>query len=235
MKNVFRLHSQITKFMGPTRGPHGSCRSHMGPMLASWPLLSGLSFRNTPVAQWQLISFPVEDKNPFILHNQYCIHWWLFASAGNQRPCYWRVLRNIPVSFTERLINCFCCYVTPLVRMDINHKLICKKYPPLNSWKHLGATQIWWKHYMNFHSSLILDWLCNTLVSSFDQGSWHLCLNSATSLDCSFGPEHGLLTAWGFMTISVTLRLQPIPMAIKLNCPWHIKTGSCETATFHNS
>ena len=32
---------QITKFMGPTWGPPGSCRPQMGPMLAPWTLLSG--------------------------------------------------------------------------------------------------------------------------------------------------------------------------------------------------
>ena len=34
--------SQIAKFMGPTWGPPGSCRPQMGPMLASWTLVSGL-------------------------------------------------------------------------------------------------------------------------------------------------------------------------------------------------
>ena len=33
--------TQITKFMGPTWGPPGSCRSQMGPMLAPWTFLSG--------------------------------------------------------------------------------------------------------------------------------------------------------------------------------------------------
>ena len=33
--------SQIARFMGPTWGPHGSCRPHVGPMLAPWTLLSG--------------------------------------------------------------------------------------------------------------------------------------------------------------------------------------------------
>ena len=32
--------SQIAKFMGPTRGPPGSSRPQMGPMLAPWTLLS---------------------------------------------------------------------------------------------------------------------------------------------------------------------------------------------------
>ena len=32
--------TQIAKFMGPTRGPPGSCRPQMGPVLAPWTLLS---------------------------------------------------------------------------------------------------------------------------------------------------------------------------------------------------
>ena len=35
------VYSQITKFMGPTWGPPGSCRPQMGPMLAPWTLLAG--------------------------------------------------------------------------------------------------------------------------------------------------------------------------------------------------
>ena len=34
---------QVARFMGPTWGPPGSCRSQMGPMLAPWTLLSGRS------------------------------------------------------------------------------------------------------------------------------------------------------------------------------------------------
>ena len=35
--------SQITRFMGPTWGPPGSCRPQMDPMLVPWTLLSGVS------------------------------------------------------------------------------------------------------------------------------------------------------------------------------------------------
>ena len=35
------VHTQITKFMGPTWGPPGSCRPQMGPMLVPWTLLPG--------------------------------------------------------------------------------------------------------------------------------------------------------------------------------------------------
>ena len=44
-RNVFlpiSMGSQIAKFMGPTRGPPGSCRPQMGPMWAPWTLLSGI-------------------------------------------------------------------------------------------------------------------------------------------------------------------------------------------------
>ena len=37
-------HQEVTqkaKFMGPTWGPHGSCRPGVGPMLAPWTLVSG--------------------------------------------------------------------------------------------------------------------------------------------------------------------------------------------------
>ena len=37
------LTSQIAKFMVPTRGPPGSCRPQMGPMLAPWTLLLWMS------------------------------------------------------------------------------------------------------------------------------------------------------------------------------------------------
>ena len=40
--HLFQQWSQITKFMGPTWGPPGSCRPQMGPMLAPWTLLSGI-------------------------------------------------------------------------------------------------------------------------------------------------------------------------------------------------
>ena len=40
--------SQITKFMGPSWGPPGSCRPQMGPMLAPWTLLSGTYQSITP-------------------------------------------------------------------------------------------------------------------------------------------------------------------------------------------
>ena len=38
---MFEQHTQIAKFMEPTWGPSGSCRTQMGPMLAPWTLLSG--------------------------------------------------------------------------------------------------------------------------------------------------------------------------------------------------
>ena len=41
--------SQIAKFMGPSWGPPGSCRPHMGLMLVSWTLLSGVAKGHAPL------------------------------------------------------------------------------------------------------------------------------------------------------------------------------------------
>ena len=38
---LYKLFSQIAKFMGPTWGPPGSCQPQMGQMLAPWTLMSG--------------------------------------------------------------------------------------------------------------------------------------------------------------------------------------------------
>ena len=38
----YGISSQIARFMGPTWGPPGSCRSQMGPILSLWALLSGI-------------------------------------------------------------------------------------------------------------------------------------------------------------------------------------------------
>ena len=43
IKCVLPKLSQIAKFMVPTWGPPGSCRPQLGPMLAPWTLLSGVS------------------------------------------------------------------------------------------------------------------------------------------------------------------------------------------------
>ena len=39
---ICALRSQITKLMGPTWGPSGSCRPQTGPMLSPWTFLSGV-------------------------------------------------------------------------------------------------------------------------------------------------------------------------------------------------
>ena len=44
--------SQIAKFIGPTWGPPGSCRPQMGPILARWTLLSGVTTDHRPTYSW---------------------------------------------------------------------------------------------------------------------------------------------------------------------------------------
>ena len=53
------IKAQISKFMGPTWGPPGSCRPQMGPMLAPWILLSGESTPDLII----LITIPMASPN----------------------------------------------------------------------------------------------------------------------------------------------------------------------------
>ena len=55
---------QITKFIGPTWGPPGSCRTQMGPMLAPWTLLSGAIRHNSVMTYWSMGKSP-----PFHMHD----------------------------------------------------------------------------------------------------------------------------------------------------------------------
>ena len=47
-RGLLWIDTQIAKFMGPTRGPPGSCRPQMGPMAVPWTLLSGHMSRTWP-------------------------------------------------------------------------------------------------------------------------------------------------------------------------------------------
>ena len=40
-RSLYGVTTQITSFVWPTWGPPGSCRPHLGPMLAPWTLLLG--------------------------------------------------------------------------------------------------------------------------------------------------------------------------------------------------
>ena len=63
----YRVVSQITRFMGPTWDPPGSCRPQMGPMLAPWTLLLGVSHQ-----WWINISF----DSGLVLARYYQEKWW---------------------------------------------------------------------------------------------------------------------------------------------------------------
>ena len=50
--------TQIAKFTWPTWDPPGSCRPHVGPILAPWTLLSGWSCRKSPARCLCIVVFP---------------------------------------------------------------------------------------------------------------------------------------------------------------------------------
>ena len=102
---VALITSQRTKFMGPTWGPPGSYRPQMGPMLATWTLLSGIYLID---AKSFPLSFHITTSHDipchqylylFPLHNGQHIHlmtnhrggygWctWLSCLQRTNRPC----------------------------------------------------------------------------------------------------------------------------------------------------
>ena len=79
--------SQIAKFMGPTWGPPGSCRSQMGPMLTPWTLLSGVLFRSA-------------DVNP-----SFMAQWWVTGEWLTRMPPLWAE-KTILQRLGDWLITC---------------------------------------------------------------------------------------------------------------------------------
>ena len=52
--------SLIARFMGPTWGPSGADRTHVGPMLAPWTLISGISYQKL---HWQSCGLTSHKRN----------------------------------------------------------------------------------------------------------------------------------------------------------------------------
>ena len=75
---------QMTRFVGPTQDPPGSCRPHMGPMLAPWTLLSGSwlwlwEFLTNKLIKLSLTYFLLPTHKNIIQNTQLFVHeksWW---------------------------------------------------------------------------------------------------------------------------------------------------------------
>ena len=76
---VIRL---ITRFMGPTWGLSGADRTHVGPMLAPWALLSGYTFycATLPIQQnlFEIIYWKEDDLKTVSVLPVMHPHWWIY-------------------------------------------------------------------------------------------------------------------------------------------------------------
>ena len=93
LEGVVRLccPSHIAKFMGPTWGLHGSCRTQMGPMWAPWTLLSGLSclYENLLVACFCRHNHFAHDD--VIKWNHFPRYWpFVWSPVNSPRKGQWR-------------------------------------------------------------------------------------------------------------------------------------------------
>ena len=78
--------TQIAKYMGPTWGPPGSCRPQMGPMLASWTLLSGNIVSDLQIFKFEMTkrfykSIIFCTQNKIVLH----LNWTLLPFCGKDQ------------------------------------------------------------------------------------------------------------------------------------------------------
>ena len=85
--------SQITKFMGPTWGPPGSCRPQMGPMLAPWTLLLGLVMMEAGHGFTFCITDPLCEESTS--------YWWILPTKGQ----WCRTLMFFYVISPDKLLN----------------------------------------------------------------------------------------------------------------------------------
>ena len=83
--------SLIARFMGPTWGPSGADRPHVGPMLAPWTLLSG------------------------IVCAAFCWRWQMWQNKKKTRLCLWNMVvqSNLYKQKLFQKIYCrvLCCYI----------------------------------------------------------------------------------------------------------------------------
>ena len=78
--------SLIAKFMGPTWGPSGADRTQVGPMLATWTLLSGMSGKIPSLLVCHKIIYHL------LLVGCFQVHYQLHENSSISYSCWWIVL-----------------------------------------------------------------------------------------------------------------------------------------------
>ena len=176
------LQSQIAKFMGPTWGPHGSCRPQIGPMLAPWTLLSGLWTHligrvyikiEAVLILKQFLCVLVEDSH--LRTDPACVGGVQDTCPGNGGT--WRLWRNIirmTSQWTHWCLNSPASrlFTHPFVEAHIKENIkaprhwLCEGNSPVTgefpSQKVSNAeiVSIWWRHYDKYRwLSAKLQWL----------------------------------------------------------------------------
>ena len=104
----FTSNTQITRFMWPTWGPSGSCRSQMGPVLTPWTLLSGTTGREQKPFN-SLFWF----RNP-CHHHWYHINYFVYSSNAPSSSAILACSCNTLHCITNLQINTLAEYICPM-------------------------------------------------------------------------------------------------------------------------
>ena len=119
--------TQIAKFMGPTWGPHGSCRPHVSPELAPWTLLSGkLIIHNT--GSDICLTYQTQNKIFVQLYTTVCPFWLEMCLCGSIKCVYvsWSMLSIMTSSNVNifRVTGHLCGEFNIFVDLRLNNGLV---------------------------------------------------------------------------------------------------------------
>ena len=186
---------QMTRFVGPTQDPPGSCRPHMGPMLAPWTLLSGSwlwlwEFLTNKLIKLSLTYFLFPTHKNIIQNTQLLVHeksWWHhqmetfstllalcagYSPVSSEIPAQRPVTRSFDVFFDLHLIKQLSKHLWGWWFETLSHTL----------WRHCN---VWLDSLTYFTISIATIWAYPDLLSqnltqtSYIYSSicpWKLCL-----------------------------------------------------------
>ena len=94
------LPSLIARFMGPTWGPHGSCRPQMGPILAHEPFYMGYGVtRPQWVKHSQVAKIHSQGRHEYPLYIESI--WWQLITSWDKEPGPWFNIKMSSYQYRE--------------------------------------------------------------------------------------------------------------------------------------
>ena len=118
-----KLPALIVKFMGPAWGTPGANRTQVGPMLATWTLLSGLE----QMGNWLALPTAKQTKREpgkyfySVLHlTQTVLHWWFLSDIVHLKQIISMVSSSILTGTYSLMNNDICVVIWKIISYHLN-------------------------------------------------------------------------------------------------------------------